>query len=107
MGSDKINAARRHAAWWSENIRRARQPRRELSGGTSSSAAPKPAHIVAILIIPFMPCTGKLPEPVAAGTDIPRLGNIDKARQQGILLDGGKKQAMRCKACARATQNGG
>src|SRR6266700_2746596 len=70
-------------------------------------ALPEAAHGIAELVVPFGPARRKLPDLIAAGADIPGLGDQLDAVEHGILTAGIEKTAALVKTVGLARQNGG
>jgi hypothetical protein len=62
------------------------QPERELRE-LPRIASPEPAHAVAVLAVPLGPADREVADLVAAGSDVPRLGDQLHLREHRVLLD--------------------
>src|SRR5690606_30136770 len=87
---DEVDAGEGAAVASVENIARAGQAGRKLRH-LPLIATPKAASAVAVAAVPLRPPRRKAAQAVAAGSQIPRLGDELHAREHRILLDGGKK----------------
>ena len=71
---------------------RAGQARGELADG-AAVAFPEPADDVAILAVPLGPQHGKVADLIAAGADVPRLGDQLDLREDRVLMDDVEERA--------------
>src|ERR1051325_1562837 len=90
MGGDVVNARVGPSGAMVEEIGRASDPAGELRQDPAL-APPKAAHRIPIAVVPSPPSGWKVAELIAAGAEIPWLGNELDAAQLGRLADGGKK----------------
>ena len=74
MRGDEVDGARGAAV---EDVGRASEAGGEVA--RAPVAAPEAAHVVAKAVVPFEPGVGELAKAIAAGADVPRLGDHDSA----------------------------
>ena len=70
-------------------------------------AAPEAAGAVAEAVVPFEPGGGEAAELVAAGADVPGLGDEDAVGEEGVGGDGLEGFGVGVEALARAAEDGG
>ena len=91
-------------------LRRARQRLRELASG-DRAAKPERPHGVAETVVPLQPAVGEVAGLVAAGTDIPGLGDqlavIPEPSQHRVLANGREKRPLPVETQVAASQHRG
>src|SRR6185369_14438407 len=102
MGGEKIDGATDLAA--REDVGGSRKPGREHTDG-AGIAAPETPHIVTVAVVPFQPGRGKAAELIAAGADIPRLGDQDAIGEQGVGGDLAEQGGLGIEAYAGSPHN--
>src|ERR1700686_770757 len=105
MRGHEIEARERRPAARAIKIRTAGDPRRELAHRIAR-AAPEIAHAVAILAVPLFPVDRKVPDPVAALAEIPRLRDQLDSREPRILHNR-REERTQSKFPARAARERG
>src|SRR5512133_1511170 len=86
VGGDEVNARGDGPVVAIEDVRRARQPLRQLTDSVGV-APPKVADMVAEAIIPFTPPSPEAADLVAVRAHVPGLGNDLDLAQHGVLSD--------------------
>ena len=85
VAGDEVDRGRRPAAVVLVEVARAGEPRGELA--EVALPAPEVAHAVAVLAVPLGPEHREVPDLVAAGADVPGLGDQLRLRQHRVLVD--------------------
>ncbi|MNU90348.1 hypothetical protein D3C71_802130 [compost metagenome] len=106
VGGDEIDRCRRAPALVVEQVGRAHDAGGEL-GQLPAIAAPERAHVVTEPVIPLGPARREAAELVAAGADVPRLGDQFDLAQHRVLAHRVQEAARRVEALALASQNRG
>ena len=70
-------------------------------------AAPEAADVVAVAVVPFEPGRGEVAELVAAGADVPGLGDQDAVGEQRVGGDGAEGFGVRVEALRGAAEDRG
>src|SRR5690606_38759637 len=81
--------------------------RRDERTHPTALAAPEAADVVAEPVVPLAPGGREGAEPIAAGADVPRLGDECAAREQRVLPDGGEERRVRVEPVVAAGEAGG
>ena len=100
---DEVDRAR-GVALGDEQVGRARDAPGEV--GRAGTAGPEAADVVAVPVVPLAPEPVEVAHLVAAGADVPGLGDELQPPQHGILRDGGDDGGVGVEARAAAAQHG-
>ena len=102
----EVDRGPRLAAAVGEQVGRGGEPRREI-GQLPVVAAPVGSHRVAIAVVPFRPARREAADLVAAGPDVPRLGDQLDLAERRVLSAGVEETAVLVEAVRLAGQDGG
>ena len=86
VGGDEVDAGVRLASGAGIEVGRAAEPIGEL-GRLAADPLPEAAHAVAVLAVPLRPADREVADLVAAGTDVPRLGDQLHLADDRVLVD--------------------
>ena len=105
MGGDEVDRGERLAPVGLVEVAGAREARREL--GDARLPAPEVAHDVAVDAVPLAPQDREVADLVAAGADVPGLGDELDLRQDRVLVDGVEERAQAIDVVELARQRAG
>src|SRR4029450_7682422 len=106
VGRDEVDAGVRPSPPGGVEIARTGQTVRQL-GYLARIPPPEPPDGAAIPPVPFGPPDGEVPNLVAAGADVPWLGDELDLRQEGVLLDDVEERAKATDLVQLPGQGGG
>ena len=106
MGGHEIQARCRSAPAMTVHVARSRNPECQIAQ-TAFVTAPKFAHIVAELVVPFAPARRKASMPISVRAKIPRFSNQLHAGQNRVLLNAGEERRLGREFLLRSRQTDG
>ena len=99
-----VHRLRARAATRLKQIGRRAQPQRKLAA-RALPLDPELAHRVAEAVVPFEPGVREAAQLIAAGADVPGLGNHLQARQQRVLRQGNEERRVAVEALVAAPEH--
>jgi hypothetical protein len=106
VGRDEVHRPRGGTSPAGEEVRRGGEARREVAD-VLAVATPEVPDAVPIAVVPFAPGGRELPEAVAPGADVPRLGDVLQRPEHRVVGDGVEQRCVRVEAAVTASEGRG